>query len=280
MRKKKEQTPEDIARLTKESIDRQRTDLQKDVDRGFVPSPMRKFDIGQEVEFGGHEHCTVEDKTEDGMLYLIHCKYTKTDSGAFSSQVKSVDSKHWALWLDVFPKREKKDWEKIPQFTQREEMRLQFFQSSLSSFHSYVYSFGVDINPDYQRGFVWTLEDKQKLIDSIFKGVDIGKFVFIRREYDRTKNPTEHLYEILDGKQRLTAITEFLEDRFRFNGLLYSELHPHDQSHFDGYSISLAEVSNPTKKQIYQYFLRLNTGGKAMDEGQLKKVEKLLEDSK
>ena len=34
--------------------------------------------------------------------------------------------------------------------------------------------------PDYQRGYVWEQEDKELLLDSIFKNIDIGKFVFIR----------------------------------------------------------------------------------------------------
>jgi hypothetical protein len=57
-------------------------------------------------------------------------------------------------------------------------------------------------------------------------------------------------------------------------------LHPRDQNHIDTYSISQAQVTNPTKEQIYNYFLKLNTGGKPMDTAQLEKVEKLLEEEK
>ena len=82
--------------------------------------------------------------------------------------------------------------------------------------------------------------------------------------------------EVLDGKQRLTAIKEFWEDRFQYNGFYYSQLHPSDQSHFDGYLISMAEVSDPTKEQIYRYFLRLNTAGKPIAQSHLDKVAGLL----
>lgn len=274
MAKKKPQTPEDIERLVQEGLEREKKDLLKDIAKGFVPQPTRSFEIGEEVKMGAHGYTEVIDKTDDGMLYLIHIKYKREANKDTYTREESHDKRMWRLWLEIEKKRDKSDWEKLPKFTQREEMRLQFFQSSLSSFHSYIYKFGVDMNPDYQRGLVWQLEDKQKLIDSIFKGVDIGKFVFIRRDY----GSESHLYEILDGKQRLTAIMEFLEDRFKYNGFYYSELHPVDQSHIQGYSVSLAEVSNPTKEQIYRYFLRLNIGGKPMAQEQLDKVEKLLHD--
>jgi hypothetical protein len=275
MAKKKVQTPEEIEALVQDSLNRAKKELQEYIHKGFIPqNPTRSFEIGERVEFGAHEHCVVIDKDETGLLYLIHCKYTSQKEGAFASKEKEHDSKHWMGWMDVFKLRTQEDWKNTPQFTVREDMRLQFHQSSISSFDTTVYHFGIDLEPDYQRGLVWTMEDKVKLIDSIFKGVDIGKFVFIRRDYSSDK----HLYEILDGKQRLTTIMEFREDRFRYNGFLYSELHPFDQSHIDGYSISVADVSNPTKEQIYRYFLRLNTGGKPMDEAHLDKVKKLLHD--
>lgn len=273
MAKKKIQTPEDIERLVAQQLESNKKDLQKYIVKGFIPnSATRNFEVGQEVVYGAHEKAVVIDKDETGLLYLIHCKYESTSTGSFSSQEKSFDKKYWQPWTDLLPKRNSEEIKNIPQFTERDDMRLSFYQTSLSSFDSIVYHFGIDIEPEYQRGLVWQLEDKQKLIDSIFKGIDIGKFVFIRRDFDEKGA----LYEILDGKQRLTTIIEYREDRFRFNGLLFSELHPYDQSHIKGYHIATAEITNPTKEQIYKYFLRLNTGGKPIDISHLQKVEGLL----
>lgn len=276
MSKKKEQTTEDIAKAVQATLDNAKRDLVKIVESGFIPEPTRSFDIGAEVEFGRHEHTVVVDKTEDNLLYLVASKYTINQTGAFSPREKNHDSKHWVTWLDIQQKRIKEQILGLPQFTVKEDMRLNFFQSQLSSFSSSLYHFGVDMNPEYQRELVWELEDKQKLIHSIFNNIDIGKFVFIKRDYDSRKNATPHLMEILDGKQRLTAIKDFWEDRFQYNGFYYSQLHPRDQSHFDSFLISMAEVSNPTKEQIYRYFLRLNTSGKPIAQSHLDKVAGLL----
>ena len=57
------------------------------------------------------------------------------------------------------------------------------------------------IIPEYQRGLVWSDEQKVNLIKSIMTGVPIGTFVFARQAYDRQtlkKLPTRTYY-LLDG---------------------------------------------------------------------------------
>jgi hypothetical protein len=83
--------------------------------------------------------------------------------------------------------------------------RLHYSQRSLDGLVHMFYSFGINMDPDYQRGLVWTLEDKQALIESIFDDVDIGKFVFAQRPFEANAPG----YEIIDGKQRLSALIDF-----------------------------------------------------------------------
>jgi uncharacterized protein with ParB-like and HNH nuclease domain len=143
----------------------------------------------------------------------------------------------------------------------------------MADIFSKVYFFGVNFEPDYQRDYVWELEDKIALIDSIFNNVDIGKFAFIKKGYSE-----DYLYEVLDGKQRMRAILDFYEDRFQYKGFYYSDLSYEDQCHINYYNINVAEASEMTKEQTLRYFLMLNTGGKQMAKEQLEKVRHMLED--
>ena len=128
----------------------------------------------------------------------------------------------------------------------------------------------------YQRGNVWSLEDKQLLIDSIFNNRDIGKFVFCRLKYE----PNSKGYEVLDGKQRITAIIEFIEDRFEYKGFVFSELSWADQNQFDMVTIAIATIDEPTEKEKYEYFLKLNVAGHAVDPKHIEYVESLLKNEK
>ena len=53
--------------------------------------------------------------------------------------------------------------------------------------------------PEYQREpTVWNLEKKQRLIDSIFRGIDIASIYLFKKE--------ENSYDCIDGRQRINAI--------------------------------------------------------------------------
>ena len=59
--------------------------------------------------------------------------------------------------------------------------------------------------PDWQRGKVWPLKKKQKLLDTILKGWHMPVLYF-RKVGDET-------FECVDGQQRLTAIWEFFDNK-------------------------------------------------------------------
>ena len=133
---------------------------------------------------------------------------------------------------------------------------------------------GVDFSPEYQRDYVWSQEDKEKLIDSIFNNITIGLFVFVKRPFDEYGKG----YEVIDGKQRLTALVDFYEDRFPYKGVYYSQLSFSDSNHFDTYGVSIGVLSeSSTEKEKYAAFLAVNTFGKVMDEKHLESVKRVYE---
>ena len=70
-----------------------------------------------------------------------------------------------------------------------------------------------EIDPPYQHeGGVWSLEKKQLFLDSIFNGFDIPK-IYLRLISTNTRGAPAK-YAIVDGKQRLTTIWEFLNSDF------------------------------------------------------------------
>ncbi|MDA8592507.1 DUF262 domain-containing protein [Planctomycetota bacterium] len=62
----------------------------------------------------------------------------------------------------------------------------------------------LDLNPSYQRDAVWPDKNSQALIDSILRGIPLPSVILNQRGDDGTTQ------EIVDGKQRLTAILRFI----------------------------------------------------------------------
>ena len=60
----------------------------------------------------------------------------------------------------------------------------------------------LELNPSYQRDVVWSNSDSQKLLDSVLRGIPLPSIILNQRQNRR-------VHEIVDGKQRLTAILRF-----------------------------------------------------------------------
>lgn len=75
--------------------------------------------------------------------------------------------------------------------------------------------------PPYQRKSVWPVKKQQSLFDSLFRRYYVPRLVVreVRLSQDRT------VREIIDGQQRITAIQEFFDNKFRLPASL-ADIHP------------------------------------------------------
>jgi hypothetical protein len=80
--------------------------------------------------------------------------------------------------------------------------------TSIQSLYSWSREDRIYVNRRYQRKLVWTLEEKQKLIDSILRKYPIPA-ILLAEKTDKSNS-----YEIIDGLQRLHAIVSFIEMSF------------------------------------------------------------------
>lgn len=71
-----------------------------------------------------------------------------------------------------------------------------------------VHQGGLDISPDYQRGYIWSNEYKDQLIVSIILNYPIGNIVINNIDTPNDRNARQ---ELVDGKQRLTTIIRFVD---------------------------------------------------------------------
>jgi hypothetical protein len=122
------------------------------------------------------------------------------------------------------------------------------------------------LNPEYQREEVWTNSQKQLLIDSILRDLDLPKFYF------RTIEDKKYEYEVVDGQQRLRSILEFEKNKFKLAvdadnigkfsvaGLYFKDLHTDLQHDFLGKPIDVVQLLGYSDDDIEEMFLRLQNG--------------------
>lgn len=137
----------------------------------------------------------------------------------------------------------------------------------------------IDFEPPYQRkGGIWSNYDQALLIDTVINRYDIPKFYlsdFGRRSSSLQSD--KFVYAIIDGKQRLQAIFDFMQNKYPLNadcvwrfdpsakigGLTYGVLgdkFPKIASLIDQYEIDVMSVSTDDPEDINRIFKRLNKG--------------------
>lgn len=236
-------------------------DIQR-IARHFCPAPTYSFENGESVRIGALKNPVIIDRTEDKKYYKIQ---------ASSRQGEQVTQ--WFAWHEI---RKLPNINEKPQsqLATKDNHTLSFYTQTIESLLSKSFFFGVDFDPDYQRDFVWNHEDKLQLIHSIFEKMDIGKFVFVKCPFTTPDRP---LYQILDGKQRLSAITEYYLDKFPYKGYYYSDLSTTDMYQFKNLTVPVCELPETTsREEILTQFIRLNTTGHTMPKNHLNKIIKML----
>jgi hypothetical protein len=139
---------------------------------------------------------------------------------------------------------------------------------------------------NYQRGFVWTLEQKQSLISTIYRGLEAGRIILHSHDYDRVVNMHEKGYsdfafkDVVDGKQRLSTVIDFIEDKFTDEwGNYYSDLSEPAKLAFGQYKgFFYGEMSYTcTQEQIAEVFLNNAVSGTPISKEHIAYMQKAKE---
>lgn len=126
----------------------------------------------------------------------------------------------------------------------------------------------LDLNPDYQRGGeVWSQEYKNYFIDTILRNFP-APAIFLHVD---TGADGRTIYHVVDGKQRLTTIFEFIIDGFPIGkpkkyynpppdlvGKVFSEFPDQVRKLFYEYEMPIQEVLNAPRDELIEAFYRLN----------------------
>lgn len=122
----------------------------------------------------------------------------------------------------------------------------------------------IDLAPKYQRRFRWDDKRKSKLIESFLMNVPIPPIFLNEDDFGE--------YSVIDGKQRLSSISEFLSGKLSLinleifkdlNGLNFFDLPREFQNSLKiRATIRAIIILRQSDKDIkYEVFQRLNTGG-------------------
>lgn len=127
------------------------------------------------------------------------------------------------------------------------------------------------VDHSYQRRSVWGEKDKVRLIETILLNLVIPELFFWQASIDPETG--DSVVHIVDGQQRIKAISSFIKDEFklkesilleeesrsRFGSCYFKDLSDDLRSQFWTYKLSVVEIDPvATKEDITRMFRRLN----------------------
>lgn len=142
---------------------------------------------------------------------------------------------------------------------------------------------GFDMDPDFQRGHVWTEEQQIKFLEFVVRGGKTPPIVFNSPDFAGTvrtqSNAPRDLPStmvVVDGKQRLTALLKFIDNQLPVFGHYLDEFE--DKERFlRGFSIKIAVNNVANRAELLKWYLEMNEGLTAHTAEELDRVRSLIE---
>ena len=144
----------------------------------------------------------------------------------------------------------------------------------------------LNLSPDYQRNNIWKTDKQTAFIESLFMGIIIPPIYVV--EIPGANMLEESSYEVVDGKQRLSTIINFLKDEIVlheksleyytdwFGGKKYSDITSEYKELTNSMLSSVLDIyvitANSPEFTKYDIFSRLNKGAEKLKVNEIRKA--------
>lgn len=128
------------------------------------------------------------------------------------------------------------------------------------------------IIPPFQRPPVWGWKQQEKFVESLILGLPIGSYTY-SQSYGM---PTDGW--LIDGQQRMIAIKNYLDNRFKVFGAYWRELSQVDVRRFHGMSFPAYVLKECDEKELLKLYIALNYGGTSHTIGDKAKAMRRLQE--
>lgn len=141
---------------------------------------------------------------------------------------------------------------------------------------------GLQLNPNFQRGHVWTEEQQIAWLEFFLKGGKSGNHIYFNDpfwmdwNYEAAPSGTYKDFVCVDGLQRITSIQRFINNEIKVFGSFYKEYEDPRSLNTKGLIFHVNNLK--TKKEVLQWYIDMNTGGTLHTAEEIKRVKKLIDD--
>ena len=163
----------------------------------------------------------------------------------------------------------------IPQYTRDGNYQTSIPIRNLPEFiDGFVKDYGLELNPDFQRGHVWDEPRQTAFVEHILRGGQGSRDIRMNcRNWLNGPMEDRRPFVLVDGLQRLTALRKFMENRipaFRTLRKNFQDDMPLE------YSVQIMVNNLPTRAGVLRWYIEINAGGIAHSPEEIDRVRNLL----
>jgi hypothetical protein len=136
----------------------------------------------------------------------------------------------------------------------------------------------VELQPDFQRSYVWTQAQQISYIENMLRGFPTGRDIYFNHPTWKTfEDADKYPLQCLDGQQRIGAVVEFMENRLPiFDGNFFKDIDGYipwsDRAHFN---ICISNMKS--RRDVISAYINLNFAGTAHTSDEKDRLVRLLE---
>lgn len=121
-------------------------------------------------------------------------------------------------------------------------------------------NFGVEYNPPYQRGYVWTKKQQIAYLEYQLRGGFSGKDIFFNHpDWMKIVAKSNKKLELVDGKQRIKAVLNFLNNKVKAFGYYYKEFEDKLMALEPDFIVHVNNLESEI--EVVEWYLGMNNGG-------------------
>lgn len=169
-------------------------------------------------------------------------------------------------------------WNEIPKFKEfgminSIEMGFVYYVKFIKN---EIAEYNLQMNPDFQRGHVWTENQQIAYVEFILRGGKSGRDFYFNWNRDNNE------YVCVDGLQRTTAFEQFVNGEIKVFGQYFSDFEfgnrVADHTPLPEYKIRVYQNHLTSRKKVLQWYVDMNAGGTPHTNEEIERVKRMIEE--
>lgn len=136
-----------------------------------------------------------------------------------------------------------------------------------------IAEYNLQMNPDFQRGHVWTENQQIAYVEFILRGGKSGRDFYFNWNHDNDE------YVCVDGLQRTTAFERFVNGEIKVFGQYFSDFgfgREANGNPLPEYKVRVHQNNLNSRKEILEWYVDMNAGGTPHTNEEIERVKRMI----